>query len=258
MKKYHQSNIKFYNVAFLCFAFLILFVSSARAATIENTELENTKVFSAFTRERKQVSFPLIQLENKKIKIIGVCNGDVLSVQIFSATSSQPFYTAGADCWENKFEFKDDLGYWKIPDGDYSVAIIGKDDNFVNSSTAMFTIQSAALPVSGENIVEPTINLENNSVGGQENTAAKTEIINQEEAPDGLFAQVINFLVEWFKSAIVMIKELIAEKVSTPELCLGETCIVEDQLKDLLGGPLTPASIINATTTVSDVTTTTN
>jgi len=33
-----------------------------------------------------------------------------------------------------------------------------------------------------------------------------------------------------------MIKELVVEKVSTPELCLGSTCIVEDQLKDLLGG----------------------
>lgn len=197
---------------------LTLFASGrgflARAATIEKTEIDS----------------------NKKINITGACNGGVLNVQIFSAISSQPFYTAGADCRENKFEFKDDLGYWKIPDGDYSVAVIGKDDNLVNSSTATFTIQSVAPLASDENITDPAVDLENDPVGTQENDAAEIETVNQGEAPDGLFAQIINFLMDWFKSAIVMIKELVVEKVSTPELCLGKTCIVEDQLRDLLGG----------------------
>lgn len=213
----------------------------ARAATIEKTELDS----------------------NKKIKITGTCNDSILKVQIFSATSSQPFYTAGADCDANKFEFQDDLGYWQISDGDYSIAIMGEDDSLVNSSTAVFKIQSATLPASDENIIEPVVDLENSSVGGEENDAAKIEIVNQEEAPDNLFAQIINFLVEWFKSAIVIIKELVVEKVTTPELCLGKTCIIEDQLKDLLGGkqkievsapvpeiqPSSPSSTSDATTT---------
>ncbi len=184
----------------------------ARAATIEKTEIDS----------------------NKKINITGICNRGVLNVLIFSTTSSQPFYTAGADCRENKFEFKDDLGYWQIPDGDYSIAIAGKDDNLVNSSTATFKIQSAAPPVPEENIVEPAVDLENSSVGVEEEVSDQTTVL--ENPPDGLFTQIINFLLEWFKSAVVMIKELVVEKVSTPELCLGSTCIGENQLKDLLGG----------------------
>ena len=243
MKKYYQLKIKFFNSTLLCFVFFSFFISSARAATIEKTELDL----------------------NKKIKITGGCDGGVLNVQIFSTTSSQPFYTAGADCNENKFEFKDDLGYWKIPDGDYSVAVTDKDENS-HSSAATFKIQSVVPPASDANIVEPIA----------DNNAATIEITNQEEAPDqtaapenppeGLFAQIINFLVEWFKNAIVIIKELVVEKVSTPELCLGQTCIMEDQLKDLLGGkqkievsapepeiqPPTPSSVSDVTTTITN------
>lgn len=202
---------------------------------------------------------------DKRIMVTGACNNSALNVRIFSATSGQPFYTAGADCQENKFEFRDDLGYWKILDGDYSIAITDKDDNLVNSSTAMFKIQSAAPPASDANIVEPAIDLENNPVVISENDATNIEITSQGETSDGLFAQIINFLVEWFKSAVVMIKELVVEKVSTPELCLGKTCIIEDQLQDLLGGkqkieasmpePEIQSSIPSST---SDVVTTTN
>lgn len=209
-----KSNRKIY---FALMVIIILFSSGrdflARAATIEKLEIDL----------------------NKKINIAGICDGGVLNVQIFFATSSQPFYTAGVDCNENKFEFKDDLGYWKIPDGDYSITVVGEEDSLVNSSTAIFTMQSAASPLSDENIVEPAIDLENNAVVISENDAANIEITNQGEAPEGLFAQVINFLVEWFKSAVIMIKELVVEKVSTPELCLGDTCLTENRLKDLLG-----------------------
>ncbi len=213
MKNYKKSNIKLYNVALLCLAFFILFTLQARAATIEKTEIDS----------------------NKKIEINGSCKDGVLNVQIFSATSSRPFYTAGADCKENKFEFKDDLGYWKFPDGDYSIAVVGKNDNLNNSSAVTFKIQSAAPPTAEENIVEPAVDLENSSVVVQENDAVSDQSVILASQPDGLFAQIINFLVEWFKNAVVMIKELVVEKVTTPELCLGTTCIIEDQLKDLLG-----------------------
>jgi hypothetical protein len=223
-----KSNWKIY---FALTVIIILLVSGkgllAQAATIEKIEIDS----------------------NKKIKITGACNGGVLNTQIFSATSSQPFYTAGANCHENKFEFEDNLGYWKIPDGDYSIAVIDKDDNLVNSSAATFTIQSVVPLASDASIIEPAIDLENNPSVISENDTANIEITNQGEASDGLFAQIINFLVEWFKSAIVMIKELVVEKVTTPELCLGNTCIIEDQLKGLLGGPLIPSSISDATTT---------
>ena len=138
-----KSNWKIY----LALAVILILLSNgkgflARAATIEKTEIDL----------------------NTKIKVTGACNGGVLNVRIFSTTSSQPFYTAGADCHENKFEFKDDLGYWKIPDGDYSVAVIGKDDDS-HSSAATFTIQSFAPPVSDANIIESVTDLENSSVG---------------------------------------------------------------------------------------------
>lgn len=234
-------------------AIIILLASGrgllARAATIEKIEIDL----------------------DKRITVMGICNSGVLNVQIFSASSSQPFYTAGAVCQENKFEFQDDLGYWKIPDGDYSVAILGKDENFVNSSTATFTIQSVVPPASDANIVEPAIDLENSSVSVQENEEAPTTptpLLGQEgisTPPEGLFAQIINFLVEWFKSAVIMIKELVVEKISTPELCLGKTCIIEDQLKDLLGGKQkieasAPESdiLIPMPSSTSDVVTTTN
>lgn len=189
---------------------------------------------------------------DKRITVAGACNNGSLNVRIFSATSSQPFYTAGAACQENKFEFKDDLGYWQIPDGDYSIALMGEYDNLVNSSTAVFKIETIALPALGENIVEPAVESENSSISVQENEAVL------ENPSNGLFMGIINFLVEWFKSAVVMLKELVVEKVSTPELCLGNTCIIEDQLKDLLGGESPPPSISDVTTTASDIATTTN
>jgi len=224
MKNYQKQNIKFQNVVLFGFLFFNFFVLQSRAATIEKMEIDS----------------------NKKIEINGSCKDGVLNVQILSATSSLPFYTAGADCHENKFKFKDDLGYWKIPDGDYSVSIIGKDYN-AHLSAATFKIQSVAPPASEENIVEFASNpssaeegivepplFKAGAGGGQGETSDQPVIL--ESQPDGLFAQIINFLMEWFKSAVVMIKELVVEKVSTPELCLGSTCIIEDQLKDLLGG----------------------
>ena len=83
-------------------------------------------------------------------------------------------------------------------------------------------------------MVEQAIDLENSFIVVEEEVSDQTTA--PENPPDGLFTQIINFLLEWLKSAMVMIKELVAEKVITPELCLGETCIIEGQLKDLLGG----------------------
>lgn len=220
---------KFNGKIYLSLAVILILLASgkgllARAAIIEETEIDL----------------------DKKIKITGACDNGILNVQILSATSSQPFYTAGIACHENKFEFKDDLRYWHIPDGDYNITIFGKDGSLVSSSTAAFKIQSPASPVSVGDIIDPIVGLENSSVGVQEDDAVKIETFNQGEASgqaailenpsDGLFTQVINFLMEWLKSAVVMIKELVVEKITAPELCLGKTCIVEDQLKYLLGG----------------------
>src|SRR3989344_1993243 len=104
---------------YLALAIIIILPASGRSLLARAATIEKTEIYA-----------------NKKIEINGSCQDGVLNVQIFSATSSQPFYTAGADCNENKFEFKDDLGYWKISDGDYSIAIMGKDESLVSSSTA--------------------------------------------------------------------------------------------------------------------------
>ncbi len=197
--------------------------------------LSNGKGFLARAATIEKIEIGL----NKKISVTGACNGDILNVQIFSTTSSQPFYTAGADCDENKFEFKDSLGYWNISDGEYKVMIFDKDNNMASSSnTAAFKIDSEIRPAIDTNTAEQAVTTEGEEVK-IESTDQKAEIADQtadsEKIPNGIFTEIINAIIDWLKSAIVMIKELVVEKVTTPELCLGGTCITEDQLKNLLG-----------------------
>src|SRR3989344_1703948 len=70
-------------------------------------------------------------------------------------------------------------------------------------------------------------------------TSADEASLSADEAESWLtkiWDVLISKLTEWFKTAVLAFKELFAEKVATKELCIGDTCITEAQLKALLNG----------------------
>lgn len=188
--------------------------SLARAATIDKIEIE---------------------AGGKKIAIIGSCFGQSAAVRILSATSSEPFYTAGSPCRDHKFDFQDDLSYWKLPPGPYRVRIY--DDNGpLTSPSSEETFSLDQIPPEAQaNSNEPvTIETPYQTLDEGTEQAPNHSEVDMVQAP-GFLSRIIAAIVDWFKSAIVMIKELVAEKITTPEICLGETCLIENQLKELLG-----------------------
>ncbi len=50
----------------------------------------------------------------------------------------------------------------------------------------------------------------------------------------GWLANVIDTIVNWLKETVVNIKEIITDKITTKQLCVGDTCVNEEQLKALL------------------------
>lgn len=199
----------------IVFILLFLLLGKARAADISDWEF------------RQDV---------KQIRLNGSCKNKQLTVQVFFASSSAPFYTAGAFCQNDRYAFQDDLGYWKIAAGAYRVAV--EDDAVDSSAEKEFIVEDLA-------VLPPTVAPPSNSSSGtaeillvadSETASTTAEIFTSDEPSSGFLARIIEAIVNWLKSAVLAIKELVVEKVTTPELCLGKTCIVEDQLKDLLGG----------------------
>ncbi len=194
--------------------------SLARAATIEKIEIESG---------------------SKKIKIIGSCLDQNAAVHIFSATSSESFYTAGSLCRDNKFYFQDDLGYWKLPPGAYRVRVVDENSPLTHlAPEETFSIENAPPETQTNSITTETPYQTLGDGAGQASSHSEVDLaqVDKEaglaDAP-GFLSRIINAIADWFKSAIVMIKELVAEKITTPKICLGETCLMESQLKELLG-----------------------
>lgn len=79
---------------------------AAEAARVENFELEPG---------------------TKQIIITGSCSARLVTVHIFEASSNEPFYTAGTECIDNAFRFKDNLGYWNVPEGTYRAVVYDAD-----------------------------------------------------------------------------------------------------------------------------------
>jgi len=194
-------NYKKYKIVIYGWCLWAIFLAwEARAVTIEKFELEPA---------------------GKKIKIAGSCLDGPLAVRIFPAAASQPLYTAGAKCQDNKFDFADDLGYWQIPAGDYRLKIADSEAEFKIESLEM------AAPLAAPEIIESS------SSTSEEQPPAESS--GEPDSFTEFLAKIIAALLDWFKEAAIKIKELMVDKITTPELCLGETCLMESQLKELLG-----------------------
>ncbi len=190
--------------------------------------------FSLSALETKAAVIEKIDIgQNGKIEVLGSCGGSEVIVQIFSATSTEPFYTAGSICRDGKFVFKDDLGYWKTSAGDYRIRIYENEFSANTSSTEQdFLIEkifqvndpeSKPNDIAAESIDDSSLTVENTG-----------EANNAELDKEGFLQRIFDAFKERFLSAVIFIKELVTEKIRTKELCLGESCIFEAQLKKLL------------------------
>ena len=190
---------------FICLS-LLFFGLSAEAATIEKIEIGES---------------------DKIIQITGLCAGDVVAVHIGLFSSTEPLYTAGDNCYEGSYSFKDDLRYWKFTAGDYWVKTYDNNHSLTNpSNEAYFKLEDIINYAAFATTTE--------TVGPMDPPAeAWPEIDLSFETGDWL-PLLFNAISAWFKQAVIMIKELIVEKIIVSEFCLGETCLNENRLKDLL------------------------
>ena len=91
--------------------------------------------------------------------------------------------------------------------------------------------------------IGPTLNSDNNTAGDL-------------GSPSWL-ASLFDAMTNWLKNAFVAIKEVVTDKLTTKQLCIGDTCVTEEQLKALLlnanlnspdiGSPDTEAPVIQLT-----------
>ncbi len=156
------------------------------------------------------------------IQISGLCGGHSVTILISAASAAGPLYTAGGECRDGQFVFEDKLDYWNFPAGEYRLVTYDANSPLSNpSEEKIFTIE-----------IPPEQYLPDEPVDG---SATSTDEEPQKDEPDNhFFTQFIDILVEWLKNVILKIKELAVEKITTSNLCVGETCVNEDDLKKIL------------------------
>lgn len=156
----------------------------------------------------------------KTIQASGVCDGHSVVIHIFVASSTEPFYMAGSECAGGKFNFQDNLGYWKILPGEYRAIVYDANSPLTNpSEEKIFTVAAVA---SEEYL---SSELPNNSTSTEEADKA---------VPENFFTQLLDAFSNWLANAVLKIKELIALKITVSDFCVGATCINEDDLKGFL------------------------
>lgn len=169
------------------------------------------------------------------IRTNGVCGGHSVVIHIFAASSTEPFYTAGSECADGKYNFQDDLSYWKISSGEYRM--IAYDANSPLSG-----------PSEEKNFTVPEASPEQYLLPEPLNNSTSTEEA-EEAAPENFFTRFLDALLNWFADAVLKIKDLIAEKITVSNLCIGETCVNEGDLKGFLkDNPSTQSSRAGLTT----------
>lgn len=208
-------NKKFKKAVYFTYLGLLLLVLPAHAATIESVGVSSEKI----------------------IQVTGLCVGTNIAVHIFLANSTEPFYTAGGECHTGQYYFKDSLSYWKFADGDYGIKIYDVDNLLVNPSNEEYFKIETKPPEIPSDLVAQTVNqneFADNSNFDEIDMVREDKENNSETAP-GFLEGVISIIRDWFAGAIVFLKELVAEKITVSKICLGETCMVENQLKELFG-----------------------
>lgn len=177
----------------------------------------------------------------KKIEIKGFCGGAQVAVRLYREDSDTPIYSAGRECANGEFNFKDDLEYWRIPSGIYKVSVSDEDGS--TEETLLIGGAENSAPV--EQAQTNTATATNEAFEVEINAASPegSEVIGEPQETAGFWARIFRAIVDWLQDAIVRIKEIVAEKITTPKLCLGETCIMESQLKELLKSDLSSGGV---------------
>lgn len=156
----------------------------------------------------------------KIMQASGSCGGHSVAIYIFAASSTVPFYMAGSECADGRFNFQDNLNYWKILPGDYRLMVYDANSPLSNPSEEKQFIVAEALP---EQYLPPE----------PLNNSTSTEEAEQ-AAPGNFFTRFLDALLDWFADAILKIKELVSQKITVGDLCIGDTCINEGDLKGFL------------------------
>src|SRR3989344_1226197 len=193
----------YYSILFIS----LLLVSPLRAATVDFAENNAYKKFS----------------------IGGKCQGEKVTIQLFRNNNAMD-YSAERPCADGSYELTDDFGNWQLPDGLYHI-LAQDNENLFATSTLDKQIIISESPIPPIETVETTI------VETEENIAEEISATAEPNADSGFFGKILDWLIEWFKTALLEINELIAHKTTTDQLCLGATCIKEPELLNLLQRP---------------------
>lgn len=84
-------------------------------------------LFVAWPGQAATISHLIQSPGGKQISLLGNCHGDQITIELFSATSTFPFYSSNAACMEQQYSLNDDLARWLVPDGIYRLLVTEKD-----------------------------------------------------------------------------------------------------------------------------------
>lgn len=199
--KNNQWTMKGFFQIFILTAAVLGICSAVKAAEIGNFSFDNS---------------------TQTLQISGVCGGSSVTIHISAVSSAEPFYTAGSECKDGQFVFNDNLGYWGLPAGEYRLVAYDANSPLSNpSEEKIFVIE---IPPAEYLPDEPS---------GEPATSTDKEP-DEDEPSNHFFVRFVNFLLEWLKNAVLKIKELTVDKITASNLCVGETCVNEDDFEKLL------------------------
>ncbi|MEA3272155.1 MAG: hypothetical protein U9P90_00630 [Patescibacteria group bacterium] len=186
-------------ITIFAFSFVFCHVNILHAATIENFNFDTA---------------------SKIIEIDGFCEGHAVSIHIFTDFNLEDIkYSSDVNCENNEFYFQDNLIFWEMPPGEYLVRVYDANSPLSNpSEDRQIVIES----IPNGNILDE---LESNKEN-QENAS--------EDISDDFLNRFITFFIDWIRGIFITIKEIATEKITTSNLCIGNTCIEEEDLKGFL------------------------
>lgn len=161
------------------------------------------------------------------LRVRGSCEEPIVIIAYYAGTS-RIWSSGDPPCIGGHYDWEIVPGEWQTEGADFEVEVIRGGYERHGTRYPVTITQEEALPDTPPPQPEAPTEPEENS---EEEAQQEDE---GEANTDGFWARMLSAVIEWLENAIVRIKEIVAEKITTAELCLGGTCIIESQMKELL------------------------